>query len=99
MSLDIEDLGIERLHRLGSLHIAKLKSDPPRRPIIAAFYEYRHTNIVLDAAYMLKATNFSVSRDYPKEILSARKRLIPRFKLERQNKNNKCRSSIQQNWW
>ena len=87
MSLDIEDLGIERLHRLGSLHNAKLKSDPPRRPIIAAFYEYRHTNIVLDAAYMLKATNFSVSRDYPKEILSARKRLIPRFKLERQNKN------------
>ena len=75
-------MGIERLHRLGSLHNSKLKGDPRRRPIIAAFYEYRHTNIVLDAAYMLKTTKFSISRGYLKEFLSARKRLMPRFKLK-----------------
>ena len=34
MSLDIEDLGIERLHRLGSLHNAKLKSDPQEGPLL-----------------------------------------------------------------
>ena len=89
MSLDIDDLGIELVHRLGSLHHARLKSDPPKRPTIAAFCEYRHTNVVLDAAYMLRTTDYSVSRDYPKEILSARKRLMPQFKAERQNKRNK----------
>ena len=73
MSLDIDDLGIQRVHRLGFLHNARLKSDHPKRPIIATFYEYRHTNVVLDTAYMLRNTDYSVPRDYPKEILSARK--------------------------
>ena len=51
--------------------------------------EYRHTEIVLNASYMLRNTSFSVSRDYPKELVSARQRLIPQFKMERQNRNNK----------
>lgn len=38
---------------------------------------------------MLKGTHFSVSKDYPKEIVAARRRLMPRFKAERQNRNNK----------
>ena len=89
MGIDIDDLGIERLHRLGSLHKERLKGDIPRRPIIAAFYEYRHTDIVMYTAYMLRTTSNSVSRDYPKEILSARQRLLPQYKTERQNRNNK----------
>ena len=89
MGIDSDDLFIERVHRLGSLHKAKLKSEIPRRPIIVAFYEYQHTEKILDAAYMLRGTIFSVSRDYPKEIVSVRQRLMPQFKAERQNKNNK----------
>ena len=89
MGWDIEDLGVERVHRLGSLHKARLKNDIPKRPIIAAFYEYRHTEIILNTSYMLRNTNYSVSRDYPKELVSARQRLIPQFKRERQNRNNK----------
>ena len=38
---------------------------------------------------MLRNTRFSVSRDYPKEIVSARQRLLPQFKAARQNKNDK----------
>ena len=87
--MDIDDLGTEQVHRLGSLHKARLKSDTPKRPIIAAFYEYRHTESVLNASYMLRNTSFSVSRDYPKELVSARQRLLPQFKMERQNRNNK----------
>ena len=89
MGLDIEDLGIERVHRLGSLHKAKLRSDPSRRPIIAALYEYRRTDTVMNTCYMLRNTRFSDSRDYPKEIVSARQWLLPQFKAARQNKNDK----------
>ena len=73
MGLDSDDLGIERVHRISSLHNARVKSDPPKRPIIASFYEYRHTNVVLETGYMLRNSNYSVSRDYPREIVSARK--------------------------
>lgn len=43
----------------------------------------------MNAGYMLRTTGYSVSRDHPKEILSARHRLLPQFKTERQNRNNK----------
>lgn len=39
---------------------------------------------------MLRGTIFSVSRDYPKEIVEARRRLTPRFKSQRENRNNKA---------
>ena len=96
MGLDSDDLGIERVHRIGSLHNARVKSDLPKRPIIASFYEYKHTNVVLETGYMLRNSNFSVSRDYPREIVSARKRLMPQFKSQRQNtrsKVSKCQVS------
>lgn len=91
MCIDSDDLYIGRVHRLGSFHKAKQRqrTDNPRRPIIIAFEDYKSTETVLSAAYMLKGSNFSVTRDYPKEIVAARQRLMPRLKLERQNKNNK----------
>lgn len=91
MGVDSDDLYIERVHRLGSFHKAKMRqnTDNPKRPIIISFQDYRSTELILDAAYMLKGTNFSVSRDYPKEIVAARRRLMPRYKAERQNRNNK----------
>ena len=91
MGVDSEVLYIERVHRLGSLYKAKQRqnTDKPKRPIIISFQDYKSTEIVMDAAYMLRGTNFSVSRDYPKEIVAARRRLMPRFKAERENRNNK----------
>ncbi|MEW8548173.1 MAG: hypothetical protein AB2693_32115 [Candidatus Thiodiazotropha sp.] len=91
MGLDIEDLYIDRMHRLGSYFKAKQKqnTDNPRRPVIVAFLESKSTETVLNAAYMLKGSNYSVTRDYPKEIIAARQNLMPQFKAERQNRNNK----------
>lgn len=89
MGIDADELYIERAHRLGSLFNARQKSQTPRRPIIVAFYDYASTETVLNASYSLKGSNFSVSRDYPKEIVSARQKLMPLFKSERQNRNNR----------
>lgn len=91
MGLDSDDLYIDRIHRLGSYLKAKQKqnTDNPRRPIIVSFMDSKSTETVLNAAYMLKGSNFSVTRDYPKEIVAARQNLISQFKVERQNRNNK----------
>ena len=87
MGIDSDDLYIGRVHRLGSLHMAKMKNEVPRRPIVVSFNDDQSVQKVLSAAYMLKGTNYSVSKDFPKEIVSARQRLIPRYKAERENRN------------
>ena len=91
MGLDSDDFIMDRFHRLGSFHKAKQRqgTDTPTRPVIVAFQEYRYIERILDTAYMLKGSGFSVTKDYPKEIVAARQRLLPLFKAERQNRNNK----------
>ena len=89
MGLDIDDFYVERIHRLGSLRRARAISQTPRRPIIVAFGQYRNTNTILETAYMLRGSDFSVSRDLPKEILNARKNLMPKYKQQKQNRGNK----------
>ena len=93
MGLDLEDFYIERVHRLGSLQKAmQRRSDPNSpviRPLIVAFYESPSVETVMETAYMLRNSPYSVTRDYPLEIKNARKRLMPSFIKERQNKNNK----------
>ena len=42
MGLDFDDLGGEQVHKLGSLHKARLKIDTPKRPVIAALQTYRN---------------------------------------------------------
>ena len=88
---DCDDLFIDRFHRLGSFMKAKQKRPNinPRRPVIIAFQDYKSVEKVMGAAYMLNKSGFSVTRDYPKEIVAARHRLLPRFKAERLNFNNK----------
>ena len=67
---------IERAHRLGSIRQpARQAGKDPRRPIIAKFNDYRDTEHILDRSYKLKGTKFRVDRDYPREIVEARKRL------------------------
>ena len=93
MGLDSEDSYIERVHRLGSLQEARQRRSDPKspvtRPLIVAFYESPSVETVMETAYMLRNSPYSVTRDYPLEIKNKRKRLMPTFLKERQNKNNK----------
>ncbi|MCG8045177.1 MAG: hypothetical protein JAY66_05770 [Candidatus Thiodiazotropha taylori] len=89
MCLDIDDYYIDRIHRLGSLYRAKQRSPDPRRPIIVAFGMYKYTQTILEAAYMLRGTKYSVSRDFPQEIVKARKNLMPLYKQQRLIRGNK----------
>ena len=78
MGIDFEDLLIDHYHRLGSLYKAKRRqqTDTPRRPVIIAFQDCSAIGRILAAAYMLKDSRFSVSRDYPMEIVAARQSLL-----------------------
>ena len=93
MNIDIDDLYIERVHRLGSLQKARQKTtdpnEPLRRPVIVAFNDTRSVDRVLDNAHMLRGSGFSVTRDFPLEIVKARRALMPQFIKERQNRQNK----------
>lgn len=75
LDLDLDEICIQRVHRLGSISKAKSFSQVPRRPIIAAFRDYQDTEIILENAYKLYGTKFGIDRDYPKEIAQARKSL------------------------
>lgn len=44
---------------------------------------------VMNSAYMLRGTKFSVTRDFPMEIVNARRNLMAQFIKEKQNRNNK----------
>lgn len=91
MGIDLDDYYVERAHRLGSLYKARQRNQDrnPRRPIIVAFGQHSQTNIIIESAYMLKGTNFSVTRDYPIEIVTARRNLMPLYKEHRKNRNNR----------
>ena len=91
MGICLEDHYIHRMHRLGSLYKAKQKNGPdnPRRPVIIAFQDFQSTETILSASYMLRGSGYSVTRDYPREIVTARQRLMPRYRTEKQNSGNK----------
>lgn len=65
---------IPRVHRLG-----RFKPDSTR-PMIVYFLDFRDTELVLANANKLKNTNFNINRDFPKEIVNARKSLWPEYK-------------------
>lgn len=89
MGLDMDNFYVESAHRLGSLFKARQRSQTPKRPIIVTFSQFSSIDIILDTAYMLKGTNFAVTRDYPKEIVTARRNLMPQYKEQRQFRGNK----------
>jgi hypothetical protein len=84
LDLDLNEFNVQRVHRLGSLRRARSFTQTTRRPIIAAFLDYRDTEFILSKVGLLKYTNFAIDRDYPKEIAMARKRLWGKFKAEKQ---------------
>lgn len=78
------DLYIERAHRLGRPKIGVT------RPIVVAFRDFQDTEDIMRNARSLKGTLFSINRDYPSEIVEARKALYPVYKDWRdQNRYNK----------
>ena len=78
------DLYIERAHRLGKPRVGTT------RPIIVAFRDYRDTELIMGNTWKLAGTLLSVNRDYPAEIVEARRSLYPMYKDWRdQNRYNK----------
>lgn len=77
------------MHRLVSFYKAKQSrfNDNPWRPKIINFQDVNSTMVVMDAAYKSQGSGYSVTRGYPKEIVKAGQRLIPRLRTERQNRN------------
>ena len=93
MRIDITGMAIDRAHRIGStIRANSANRDDFKRPIIVRFRNYRDTDHILENAYRLKGTNFGVDRDYPKEILDARKRL---YKSKEAFDARKCRQKVQ----
>lgn len=73
--LDLNSMGFQRIHRLGSIAKARTMTQYPRRPIIVAFIDYRDTETIMSKAFRLAGTQYGVDRDHPKEIAEARKSL------------------------
>ena len=69
-----DDMYIERAHRLGRYKQGAC------RPIVVAFRDYQDTDTIMSNCRKLKGTFFSVNRDYPAEIVEARKALYPMYK-------------------
>ena len=83
LKIDI-DMYVERAHRLGKPKIGTT------RQILAAFRDYRDTELIMGNTRKLKGTLLSVNRDYPIEIIEARRDLYPMYKDWRdQNRYNK----------
>ena len=89
-----EDMFVQRAHRLGQLrrprsfryrNNQKLQAS---RPIIVYFRDYSDAENIVTNSYKLKGTEYGVSRDYLKEIVTARSQLWPRYKTEKENHPN-----------
>ena len=71
-TLDIfEESVIDRAPRLGRFRSGA------NRSIIVAFRDYASTEVIMSATHKLAGTSFSVNRDFPPEITTARKELWP----------------------
>ena len=77
LDLDPRRMYLTRAHRLGPREIGYRN---PRRPIIVNFRDFCDTEMIMERAYMLKNTRFSIGYDLPKEINVARKKLWDEFK-------------------
>ena len=75
LNLDAESVVIERAHRLGRWDPNKRK-----RPMIVLFKYYQSVEKIIDKAWMLGNTPYRIDRDYPREIVDARKLLRNRYR-------------------
>ena len=79
--LDMQDVAIQRAHRLGSLRGAGQRRKS--RPIIVCFRDYKDVQAILAEAHTLQGTDIGINRDYPDEIVKARSRLWADYKAEK----------------
>lgn len=75
LDLDGDNVYLERAHPFG----------PPKkqlycRDIIVAFRDYGDTECIMNNVGRLRGTRYVIDRDYPREIVDARRRLWPKFK-------------------
>ena len=77
LNLDPSTMYLTRAHRLGPRRIGIRN---PRRPIIVNFRDFCDTQSIMERAYVLRNTSFSVGYDLPKEINDARKKLWDELK-------------------
>ena len=70
---DVDDISFERVHRIGKSSL----TDSKPRPLIAKFTYHKDKEFVISQAKNLRDTNFTVARDFPKEIVDKRKLLLP----------------------
>lgn len=88
LHLDPDNIYVQRVHRIGKLKpLQRRGSGPARprhRPLIAAFRDYPDVELILSNVDKLQGSNFGINRDYPQEIVNARK---PLFKEKKELKN------------
>lgn len=82
LEIDAETICIQRAHRVGKPVnnrrnvIGRAASNPKHRPLIALFRDFQDVELILSNAGKLRGTSFGVNRDYPPEIIEARKPLL-----------------------
>ncbi|MES9882921.1 MAG: hypothetical protein ABW185_18795 [Sedimenticola sp.] len=82
------DIPIHRAHRLGRMQYNRGERGfrPRHRPIIVALRDYQDVELILSNTRNLTGTAFGINRDYPPEIVNARKDLYPMLKRYRAEK-------------
>ena len=78
---DANDISFERVHRVRKPSASGGKP----RPLIPKFTFYRDKEFVLSKAKNLRGTDFAIARDFPKEIVDERRRLVPFLKDAKEN--------------
>ena len=76
---DIDEISIERAHRLGKQN----GSDGKPQPIIAKFTFHKNKEFILSNARTLDGTDFGISQDFPREIVEIRRGLVKVLKEEK----------------
>ena len=99
LDLDPESISIQRIHRIGRRqHPGRTRANQAtqnkHRPLIALFRDYQDVELILSNAGKLRGTRFCINRDYPQEIINARKPLLA-LKRELKSQNPSSRISIQ----
>lgn len=94
LELDPQTIAIQRAHRIGKRTAPRRNTigqsaHIKHRPLIAAFRDYQDVELVLSNAGKLRNTRFGINRDFPQEIIDARKPLF----AEKKNLKSKYPSS------
>lgn len=91
LDMDASAIYINRAHRLGGRIQGRNFN---KRPIIVNFRDYGDVEYIMERVFMLKnSPGFSIDRDFPKEIQTARSQLWPKYK-EYRSQNPRSKVSI-----